>query len=142
MPQRTVTIAEAAKLTGLSKDAIRSRIERGSLRVSKRGGVRRVPLDELAELGLLAGGEDVGDRSPLTTDQLLDRLERQAETIGALRAENEALTRDLEIERARREQAERRPCPNRARARPPARNRLPALARRPARNRLPALARR
>jgi excisionase family DNA binding protein len=108
MPQRTVTIAEAARLTGLSKDAIRSRIERGSLRVSKRGGVRRVPLDELAELGLLAGGEDVGDREPLTTDQLLDRLERQAETIGALRAENEALTRDLEIERAQRDKGERR----------------------------------
>lgn len=102
MAQRTVTIAEAASLTGLSKEAIRSRIERGSLRVTKRGGVRRVPLDELAELGLLAGGEDVGDHSPLTTDQLLDRLERQAEQIGALRAENEALTRDLEIERAHR----------------------------------------
>lgn len=109
MAQRTVTIAEAASLTGLSKAAIRSRIERGSLRVTKRGGVRRVPLDELAELGLLAGGEDVGDHTPLTTDQLLDRLERQAEQIGALRAENEALTQDLEIERrARREQAERR----------------------------------
>jgi excisionase family DNA binding protein len=106
MAHRTVTIAEAAKLTGLSKEAIRSRIERGSLRVSKRGGVRRVPLDELAELGLL-GGEDVGDHMPLTTDQLLDRLERQAEQIGALRAENEALTRDLEIERLRRERAER-----------------------------------
>lgn len=102
MPQRTVTIAEAAKLTGLSKAAIRSRIERGSLRVSKRGGVRRVPLDELAELGLLAGGEDVGEHAPLTVDQLLDRLERQAEQIGALRAENESLTRDLEIERSRR----------------------------------------
>src|SRR3954470_3210573 len=81
MPQRTVTIAEAARLTGLSKDAIRSRIERGSLRVSKRGGVRRVPLDELAGLGLLAGGGEVGNREPLTTDQLLDRLERQAEQI-------------------------------------------------------------
>src|SRR3954452_8532994 len=108
MPQRTVTIAEAARLTGLSKDAIRSRIERGSLRVSKRGGGRRVALDALAVLGLLSGGEGVGEREPLTTDQLLDRLERQAETIGALRAENEALTGDLEIERARREQAERR----------------------------------
>jgi excisionase family DNA binding protein len=107
MAQRSVTIAEAAKLTGLSKEAIRSRIERGSLRVSKRGGVRRVPLDELAELGLLAGGEDVGEHTPLTTDQLLDRLERQAETIGALRSENEALTRDLEIERLRRERGER-----------------------------------
>lgn len=107
MSQRTVTVAEAARLTGLSKAAIRSRIERGSLRVTKRGGVRRVPLDELAELGLLSG-EDVGDREPLTTDQLLDRLERQAEQIGALRAENETLTRDLEIERARREAAERR----------------------------------
>src|SRR3954462_8391246 len=103
MAQRTVTIAEAAKLTGLSKEAIRSRIERGSLRVPKRGGVRRVPLDELAELGLLAGGEDGGDHSPLTTDQLLDRLERQAETIGALRAENEGLSRDLEIGRWGRE---------------------------------------
>jgi excisionase family DNA binding protein len=107
LAQRTVTIAEAASLTGLSKDAIRARIERGSLRVTKRGGVRRVPLDELAELGLLAGGEDIGDHTPLTTDQLLDRLERQAEQIGALRAENEALTRDLEIERLRRERAER-----------------------------------
>src|SRR4051812_50071156 len=102
MPQRTVTIAEAARLTGLSKDALRARIERGSLRASKRGGVRRVPLDELAELGLLAGGGDVGDREPLTTDQLLDRLGRQGGTIGALRAEEEALTRDLEIEHARR----------------------------------------
>jgi excisionase family DNA binding protein len=108
VPQRTVTIAEAARLTGLSKSAIRARIERGSLRTSRRGGVRRVPLDELAELGLLAGGEDVGEREPLTTDQLLDRLERQAEQIGGLRAENESLTRDLEIERARREQAEAR----------------------------------
>ena len=105
MAQRTVTIAEAARLTGLSKSAIRSRIERGSLRVAKRGGVRRVPLDELAELGLLPGGEDIGEHAPLTTDQLLDRLERQAEQIGALRAENEALTRDLEIERARRRDA-------------------------------------
>jgi hypothetical protein len=103
MAQRTVTISEAARLTGLSKAAIRSRIERGTLRVAKRAGVRRVPLDELAELGMLAGGEDVGDHSPLTTDQLLDRLERQAEQIGALRAENEALTRDLELERSRRE---------------------------------------
>ena len=101
MAQRTVTIAEAASLTGLSKDAIRARIERGSLRVTKRGGVRRVPLDELAELGLLAGGEDIGGHTPLTTDQLLDRLERQAEQIGALRAENEALTRDLEIARSK-----------------------------------------
>ena len=82
MARRSVTIAEAAKLTGLSKEAIRSRIDRGSLRASKKAGVRRVPLDELAELGLLAGGEDVGDRSPLTVDQLLDRLERQAEQIG------------------------------------------------------------
>ena len=108
MPQRTVTIAEAARLTGLSKEAIRARIERGSLRVHKRGGVRRVPLDELAELGLLAGGEDIGERTPLTTEQLLDRIERQAETIGALRAENETLTRDLEIERAQRRRAEGR----------------------------------
>ncbi|MEA2438195.1 MAG: hypothetical protein QOF65_2751, partial [Thermoleophilaceae bacterium] len=53
----------------------------------------------------LQGGEDVGDHSPLTTDQLLDRLERQAEQIGELRAENEALTRDLEIERLRRDRA-------------------------------------
>ena len=107
MAKRSVTIAEAARLTGLSKEAIRARIDRGSLRASKRAGLRRVALDELAELGLLAGGEDVGDRSPLTVDQMLDRLERQAEQIGALRAENESLTRDLEVERLRRERAER-----------------------------------
>jgi excisionase family DNA binding protein len=107
VPQRTVTIAEAARLTGLSKAAIRSRIERGSLRVQKRGGIRRVPLDELAELGLLTTNEDIGEHAPLTVDELLDRLERQAETIGALRAENESLSRDLEAERSRRQRAER-----------------------------------
>jgi excisionase family DNA binding protein len=49
----TVTIAEAAALTGLSKTALRRRIERGSLPAVVRGGVRRIPVSELERRGLV-----------------------------------------------------------------------------------------
>lgn len=50
---RVLTVAEAAKLTGLSKQALRRRIERGSLPATRKDGLRLVRARDLAEAGLL-----------------------------------------------------------------------------------------
>ena len=52
-----VDVAQAAKLTGLSKDAIRGRIRRGALASDVRDGRHRIPLAELHRQGLLVEGE-------------------------------------------------------------------------------------
>src|ERR671928_199489 len=49
--ERSVTIAEAARLTGLPKAAIRGRVESGELRAVRRGGVRRGSLGGVAHRG-------------------------------------------------------------------------------------------
>jgi excisionase family DNA binding protein len=106
VPERIVSIAEAARLTGLSKDVIRARVDRGELRAIRRGGLRRISVDELAERGLLEATDTTaaGDGAP----DLLDRLERQAEEIGRLRFELSIAQRRADTERRRRERVERR----------------------------------
>jgi len=107
---RVVSIAEASRLTGLPKAAIRGRVERGELRAIRRGGLRRISVDELAELGLLDAPGDPdgdGDRADIGTE-LLDRLQSQAEEIGRLRFELAIAQRSAEAERRRRERLERR----------------------------------
>ena len=98
MPDRIVSIAEAARLTGLSKGMIRARVERGELRAIRRAGLPRISVDELAERGLL-------DMHP---GDLLDRLEEQASEIGRLRLELAITRRKLDDERRRHERRERR----------------------------------
>jgi excisionase family DNA binding protein len=44
-----VTVEDAAKLLGISVDAVRKRIERGTLRNEKRNGTRYVLLDDMTE---------------------------------------------------------------------------------------------
>lgn len=51
-PPRVVTMREAAELCGTTRNAIRGRVERGSLRSLVRDGVRVVPLSELKRAGL------------------------------------------------------------------------------------------
>ena len=96
---RIVSVAEAARLTGLPKQAILTRLERGELRAVRRAGLRRISVDELAERGLLGGGSS-GDHHVIT--ELLDRLERQAGEITRLRVELMLAHRRLETERRRR----------------------------------------
>jgi excisionase family DNA binding protein len=110
VPDRIVSIAEASRLTGLPKAVIRSRVERGELRAIRRGGLRRISVDELAERGLLDAAAVVGASSEgesVSTD-LLDRLERQSEEIGRLRFELAVVQRRSEAERRARERVERR----------------------------------
>jgi excisionase family DNA binding protein len=106
---RTVTIAQAAELAGVTKATIRSRIARGTLKAVKRGELRRVSLAELQRAGLIENpaAVDIGEASPVTTDELLDRLQRQARELGEANAKIERLTRELEAERVLRERAER-----------------------------------
>jgi excisionase family DNA binding protein len=99
---RIVSIAEAARLTGLSKAAIRARVEHGELRAIRRGGLRRISVDELSERGLLEVNAHGGDDS-----ELLDRLQDQAEEIGRLRAELRIT--QARIEHLHRRRGERRP---------------------------------
>jgi len=53
----TIDVAGAAKLTGLSKDAIRGRIRRGALASDVQDGRHRISLAELVRHGLLVEGE-------------------------------------------------------------------------------------
>ena len=96
----TYTISEAAELTGLTEKSVRNRVDRGQLRVVKREGLRRIPRSELKRAGLIreedpAEGqraEGGGTKEAAVVGELLDRLERQANQLGELRA----LTRQAE----------------------------------------------
>ncbi len=60
-PERAaVDVAEASGLTGMSKKALRRRIERGTLLAVKWGNKRMIPLSELRRQGLLAEGAAPG----------------------------------------------------------------------------------
>jgi hypothetical protein len=83
--RRTLTLAEAAELTGLSAAALAARITRGTLPSKKEGSRRVVELAALYDAGLvkLDAGRTVSD--------LLDRLEAAHARIGELEAENRRL---------------------------------------------------
>lgn len=102
MSEDTLSIADAAQLTGLSKTALRRRVERGTIASVRRDGRVRVLAEGLRRAGLIDTDAEIPDAepaAPLTVDDALDRLERQAEEIGRLRAELEQARRELEAER-------------------------------------------
>lgn len=103
--KRTYSVAEVAALTGLSVDAVRGRVRRGSLASVVRDGRRRIPHAELERAGLLP--EQASTRSaPIVwserlpdrlaegqngftagiVGELLDRLERQSVELAQYRA--------------------------------------------------------
>jgi excisionase family DNA binding protein len=105
----TYTLREAADITGLSYEAIRSRVDRGQLRAVApgRGRTRRIPRSELEASGLSV------EQRPATTaavvSALLAKLEAQAGEMAKLRqleARAGSLVEKAEAEREAREQAE------------------------------------
>lgn len=113
----TLTIAEAAEATGLSKKALRNRVDRGQLRAVLREGVRRIPRSELERAGIAvrlpheaADGADTPPQDEAESPSLeatawrdvLERLERQAGELAELRV----ITRQAESLREERDRFE------------------------------------
>lgn len=93
---RTLTITQAAEVTGLSRKSIEHRVNRNQLQSVLKGSRRLIPVSELVRNGLLAEDAD-GALVPAAPqlpapqalpaakgihDELLDRLQRQAEELG------------------------------------------------------------
>lgn len=122
---RHLTISEAASATGLTEKALRSRIERGTLRTVRRDGRVRILEPDLVRAGLLAADLDVSspDEEPgevseegtgqvprrggnriavqtLDARELVHVIAAQAEELGRLRL----LTEQAESARVRLEQ--------------------------------------
>lgn len=108
----TLTIAEAADATGLTKKAVRNRVDRGQVRAVLRDGVRRIPRSELERAGLslehpeagggAAKGQEATPGYPEPMAEVLDRLERQAGELAELRV----LTREADTLREERDRLE------------------------------------
>lgn len=92
-PERLLTIREAADAAGLSSKAMRSRVDRGQVRVVRqpdRHGqpVRLVPRSELARLGLASDTHDDGELAQLRADLATARADLAASRQLAERAES------------------------------------------------------
>jgi len=61
---RLLTLSDAAEVCGTTKKALERRAERGTIAVSRRGGVRVVEVSELIRVGLLARDAQVTPPTP------------------------------------------------------------------------------
>ena len=89
-----VDVAQAADLTGLSKDAIRGRIRRGVLASDARNGRHRIPLADLHHQGLLVEGERyraVLERAESLEARLRAALDRSEQAQQELRESQETV---------------------------------------------------
>jgi len=104
----TYTLREAAAVTGTSQEALRKRVDRGTIRSVKRDGMRRIPRSELERAGLRIG--EPAEASDVVRE-LTDTIRRQEQELAALRAlpeRVESARRDQEREAEARAEAERR----------------------------------
>jgi hypothetical protein len=113
-----VDVAQATKLTGLSKDAIRGRIRRGALASDVRDGRQLIPLAELCRQGLLVEGEryrSVLERAESLEAQLRAALKSREKAQQELRDSQETVRmvwamvrhKDQELARLRKAREER-----------------------------------
>lgn len=99
----TFTIAEAAELTGLTKKALRHRVDRGQIRAHKEGNIRRIERAELERVGLAV--DPASGALPMLAASASEALEAALAAAEQRLAESE---RALARERRLREQAESR----------------------------------
>lgn len=90
---RTVTIEQASVLTGISKQALRKRVERGHLPYVLEGGLRHVAVAELDRRGLLL--------EPLSPAEPEDRTGEIVDRLGELLREATGLLDELRVEQVR-----------------------------------------
>jgi hypothetical protein len=70
--RRRATVADAAEILGISAEAVRARIRRGSLPVEREGGTVYVLLEEGDQTGTY--GDQTPDRTDLLIAELQDRI--------------------------------------------------------------------
>ena len=104
-PEETFTITEAAELTGLTKKAVRHRVDRGRLQAVKEGGLRRIPRSELERAGLDLGGakREAALTQELDATSATVALEREHARQALVHAGREAYRIGLEVDELRRE---------------------------------------
>jgi len=73
--RRRTTVAEAAELLGISAEAVRGRIRRGTLPVEREGGTVYVLLEHQVD------DRTTGDQPTDCTDALIDTLTQQIEDL-------------------------------------------------------------
>ncbi len=95
----TFTIREAAGRCNMSYQALRRRVDRGSLQVLTKDGARRIPRAELERAGLWPGAQS---GAPEEIQRLQDELERLQGELRELRP----LPQKVDAERAAREEIE------------------------------------
>jgi hypothetical protein len=77
--ERRTTVAEAAEVLGISAEAVRGRIRRGTIPVVREGGAVYVLLDQAADYRTTADqsrttGDQPGDRTDMLIAELQDRV--------------------------------------------------------------------
>jgi len=92
----TFTIREAAERCQVSYEALRRRVDRGSVQTLRKDGVRRIPRAELERVGLWQGARS---DSPEQVQRLQSELERLRGELRELRL----LPRKVDAERQARE---------------------------------------
>jgi hypothetical protein len=100
-PTRRVLVEEAAKVLGITANAVRKRVERGTLRSERDGDARYVILD--ADMPRPAA--DMPNGMPTDQALIVTRLENE---VGFLRELVRSRDEELRREREAREEAERR----------------------------------
>jgi hypothetical protein len=100
-PTRRVPVEEAAKVLGITANAVRKRLERGTLRSERDGDARYVILDD----DMPRPAADMPNGMPTDTALIVARLENE---VGFLRELVRSRDEELRREREAREEAERR----------------------------------
>ena len=98
---RRVPVEEAAKVLGITANAVRKRVERGTLRSERDGDARYIILDT----DMPRPADDMPNGMPSDKDLIVARLENE---VGFLRELVRSRDEELRREREAREEAERR----------------------------------
>jgi len=119
-PKRRTTVAEAAEVLGISAEAVRGRIRRGTLPVEREGGTVYVLLEDRTTTDQpRTTGDEPTDRTDLLIAELQDRVRSLEEANRENRRIIAALTQRIpEIEAPREAAQERREAPTEATEQP------------------------
>ena len=116
MSVETFTIREAAEKCGVTYQAMRKRVDRGTLQTVKKEGVRRIPRSELERAGLWPGSTLADEELRKENEQHRQLTEQAQSTAEAERKAREAAEAAASQARAERLAAEQQASANKEKA--------------------------